>query len=151
MKLFVAQSCPTLCRPMSYRLPGSSVHGISQQEYWSGLPFPSPGIFPTQGSNLGLLHCRQNFFAVWATREYTEELYKRGLNDLDNHDGVIIHLELDILKCEVKWALGSIAASKVSGCDGVLAELFKILKDGASKVLHSICLQIWKTQQWPQD
>ena len=82
--------------------------------------------------------------------EYTEELYKKDLHDPDNHDGVITHLEPDILECEVKWALGSIATNKASGCNGIPAVLFQILKDDAMKVLHSICLQIWKTQQWPQ-
>ena len=80
-------------------------------------------------------------------QEYTEKLYKKGLNDPDNHDGVITHLETDILECEVKWALGCIT----SGGDGILAKLFQILKDDAVKVLHSICQQIWKTQQWPQN
>ena len=84
-------------------------------------------------------------------QEYIEELYKKGLNDPDNHDGVIINLELDILECEVKWALGSITMNKASGGDGIPVELFRILKDDAVKVLHSICQQIWKTQQWPQD
>ena len=84
-------------------------------------------------------------------QEYTEELYKKDLHDLDNHDGVIAHLEPDILECEVKWALESITTNKASGGDGTPVELFQILKDGAVKVLHSICQQIWKTQQWPQD
>ena len=84
-------------------------------------------------------------------QEYTEELHKKGLHDPDNHDGVITYLEPDILECEVKWALGSITKNKASGGDGILAELFQILKDDAVKVLHSICLQIWKTQQWPED
>ena len=84
-------------------------------------------------------------------QEYTEELYKKGLNDLDNHDGVITHLDPDILECEVKWPLGRITTNKASGGDGIPAELFQILKDDAVKVLHSICQQIWKTQQWPQD
>ena len=84
-------------------------------------------------------------------QEYTEELYKKGLNDLDNHDGVITGLEPDILECEVKWALGIITTNKVSGGDGISVELFQILKDDAVKVLHSICQQIWKTQQWTQD
>ena len=83
--------------------------------------------------------------------EYTEDLYKKDLNDLDNHDGVITHLEPDILECEVKWALGSITMNKTSGDDGIPAELFQILKDDAVKVPHSICQQVWKTQQWPQD
>ena len=84
-------------------------------------------------------------------QEYTEELYRKGLNDPDNHDGVITHLEPDILECKVKWALGSIAMIKASGSDGITVELFQILKDDAVKVLHSICQQIWKIQQWPQD
>ena len=84
-------------------------------------------------------------------QEYTEELYKKDLNDLDNHDVVVPHLEPDILECEVKWALGSIAVNKASEGDGIPVELFQIIKDDAAKVLHSICQQIWKTQQWPQD
>ena len=79
-------------------------------------------------------------------QEYTEELYKKGLHDPDNHDGVVTHLEPDILECEVKWALGSITMNKASGGDGIPVELFQILKDDAVKVLHSICQQIWKTQ-----
>ena len=78
-------------------------------------------------------------------QEYTEELYKKDLYDLDNHDGVITHLEPDILECEVKWALGSITTNKASEADGIPAELFQILKDAAAKVLHSVCQQIWKT------
>ena len=81
----------------------------------------------------------------------TEELYKKDLQDPDNHDDLNTHLEPDILECEVKWALGSITMIKASGCDGIRVELFQILKDDAVKVLQSICLQIWKTQQWPQD
>ena len=84
-------------------------------------------------------------------QEYTEELYKKDLHDLDNHDGVITHIEPDILECEVKWALGSNTMNKASGSDGIPDELFQILKDDAVKVLHTICQQIWKTQQWPQD
>ena len=84
-------------------------------------------------------------------QEYTEELYKKDLHDPDNHDGVITHLQPDILECEVKWALESITTNKASGGDGIPVELFQILKDDAVKVLHSICQQIWKTQQWPQD
>ena len=84
-------------------------------------------------------------------QEYTEELYKKDLYDPDNHNGVITHLEPDILECEVKWALGSITTNKASGCDRLPVELFQILKDDAVKVLHSICQLIWKTQQWPQD
>ena len=84
-------------------------------------------------------------------QEYTEKLYKKDLKDPDNHDGMITHLEPDILESEVKWALGSITMNKASGGDGIPGELFPILKDDAVKVLHSICQQIWKTQQWPQD
>ena len=84
-------------------------------------------------------------------QEYTEEVYKKDLHDPDNHDGVITHLEPDILECAVKWALESIITNKPSGGDGIPVELFQILKDDAVKVLHSICQQIWKTQQWPQD
>jgi len=82
-------------------------------------------------------------------QEYTEELYKKDLHNPDNHSGVITHLEPDILKCKVKWALGSITTNKASGGDGTRVELFQILKYDAVKVLHSICQQIWKTQQWP--
>ena len=83
-------------------------------------------------------------------QEYTE-LYKKDLHDQDNHDGMITHLEPDILECEVKWALGRITTNKANGGDGIPVELFQILKDDAVKVLHSICHQVWKTQQWPQD
>ena len=86
-------------------------------------------------------------------QEYTEELFKKDLHDPENHEGVITptHLEPDILECEVKWALESITTNKASGCDTIPVELFQILKDDAVKVLHSICQQVWKTQQWPQD
>ena len=84
-------------------------------------------------------------------KEYTGQLYKKGLNVPDNHDGVVAHLEPDILECEVGWALGNITTDKARGGDGVPAELFTTLKDDALKVLHSILQQIWKTQQWPQD
>ena len=84
-------------------------------------------------------------------QEYTEELYTKDLYDPNNHDGVITHLEPDTLQCEVKWALGKITTNKASGSGGIPAELFQILKDDAVKVLHSICQQIWKTQQWPQN
>ena len=86
------------------------------------------------------------------SQEYPEELHKKDLHNPDNHDGVITHLEPDILECEVKWVfLESITMNKASGGDGIPVELFQILKDDALKVLHSICQQIWKTQQWPQD
>ena len=84
-------------------------------------------------------------------QEYTEELYKNGLNDSDNHNSMVTHLELDILDFEVKWSLGSTAMNKASGGDEIAVELFQILKDEAVKVLHSVCQQIWKTQQWLQD
>ena len=82
-------------------------------------------------------------------QEYTEELHKKDLHDPDNHDSVITHLEPDILECKVRWAIGSITTNKASGGDGIPAELFQILKVGAVKVLHSLCQQIWKSQQWP--
>ena len=84
-------------------------------------------------------------------QEYTEKLYKEALHDPDNHDDMITHLEPDILECKVNWALGRITMNKASGCDGILVELFQTLKDDGMKVLHSVCQQIWKTQQWPQD
>ena len=84
-------------------------------------------------------------------QEYTEELYKKDLHDPDNHDDVITHLEADILECKVKWALGNITMNKASGGDGIPSELLQLQKADAVKVLHSICQQIWKTQQWPQD
>ena len=84
-------------------------------------------------------------------QEYTEELYEKDLHNTYNHDGVITHLEPDILECEVKWALGSFTTNEASGCDGIPVELFQILKDDAVEVLHSIRQQMWKTQQWPQD
>ena len=84
-------------------------------------------------------------------QEYIEELYEKALHDPDNQDGMITHLEPDNLECELKWSLGSITMNKASGGDRIPIELFQILKDDAVKVLHSICQQIWKTQQWPQD
>ena len=83
-------------------------------------------------------------------QEYTKELYKKDLHDPDNHHGAITNLEPDVLECKVKWASGSITVNKVGG-NGISAELFQILKDDAVKILHSICQQIWNTQQWPQD
>ena len=95
---------------------------------------------PTEGGNIK---------KRW--QEYTEDLYKTDLHDLDNHHGVISQLEPDILECKVKWALGSITTNKASGADGIPVELFQILKDDGVNVLHSICQQIWKIQQWLQD
>ena len=84
-------------------------------------------------------------------QEYTEELYKKDFHDPDTHSGVVIHLDPDILECELKWVLECITRNKASGCDGISVELIQILKDDAVKVLHSICQQIWKNQEWPQD
>ena len=89
---------------------------------------------------------------IWKRwQEYTERLYKKDLHDPDNHDGVMTYLEPDSLECKVKWTLGSITINKASGGDGIPAKLFQILKDDTMKILHSMCQQIWKTQQWPQD
>ena len=89
---------------------------------------------------------------IWKRwQEYTERLYKKDLQDPDNHDGVMTYLEPDSLECKVKWTLGSITINKASGGDGIPAKLFQILKDDTMKILHSMCQQIWKTQQWPQD
>ena len=92
------------------------------------------------------LNIQGNINKTW--QEYTEELYKEDLNDPDNHDGMITHLQPDILDCKVKWNLGSITVNKTSGGDGIQAELFQILNAGTVKVLHLKCQQIWKTQQW---
>ena len=91
---------------------------------------------------------KEDFKKWW--QEFTEELYKEDLHDPDNHDGIITHLEPDILECEVKCVLGGITMNRANGDDGIPAELFQILKGDAVKVLHSICQQIWKIQQWPQ-
>ena len=107
---------------MDCSLPGSSTHGIFQARALE-----------------------------WGAIAFSEELYKKDLHDPDNHNGVISHLEPDILECEVKWALGSITTNKAGRGDEIPVELFQILEDDAVKVLHSICQQIWKTQQWPQD
>ena len=123
--------------------------GFSRQECWSGLDFLLQGIFLTQESNPGLPHFRQTLYHLshQGSPEYREELYKKDLHDPDNHDGVITHLELDILECEVKWALGSIPTNKASGGDRTPVELFPILKDDALKVPHSICQ--WRRQWHP--
>ena len=108
-------------------------------------------------ANIGLIKDRNGMDLTEAEdikkrlQEYTEELYKKVLHDQGNHSGLITHLEPDILECEVKWALGSITTNKANGRDGIPVELFQILEDDAVKVLHSICQQIWKTQQWPRD
>ena len=112
------------------------------------------GIFHAKTGTIKDRNCRDltepEDIKKWG-QEDTEELYKKDLHDPDNHDGVITHLEADILECRVKWASGSITMNKARGGDGIPAELFQIQKDDAVKVLHSICQQIWKTQQWPQD
>ena len=110
-------------------------------------------ITGTFHGQMGTIKDRNNkdLIEAKAMQEYTEELYKKDLYDPDNHDGVVTHSEPDILECEVKWTLGSTAASKASGGDGIPPDLFKILNDDAIKVLHSKCQQIRKTQQWPQD
>ena len=120
--------------------------GFSRQEYWSRFPFPSPGDLPDPGIEPGSPALQTD--ALPSEPPVYTILY---LNDLDNHNGVVTHLELNILECEVNWGLGRITTKKASGGDGISAELFQILKDDAVKVLHSICQQIWKTQQWPQD
>ena len=115
-------------------------------------------LFKRIGDNKGILHAKMSTIKVKSVKdlieaeevkkrwqEYPEELYRKGLNDPDNHNGVVTKLEPDILKCEVRWALGSITANKSSESDGIPGELFQILKDDAVKVLHSICQQIWKT------
>ena len=84
-------------------------------------------------------------------QEYKEQLYKKDLHDPDNHDGVITHLEFDILECDITWAFGSITTNKASGGDRIPADLFQILKDGTVTVLHLMCQQVWKNEQWPQD
>ena len=121
-------------------------------------------LFKKIGDTRGTFHAKMSTIKDRNTMDLTEaedtkkrwqesmdELYKKDCNDPDNHNNVITHLEPDILECGVKWALESITGSKASGGDGIPAELFQILKDDAVKVLHSICQQIWKTQQWPQD
>ena len=145
----------------TFSLPGSSVRGIFQARVleWVTISFSRGSSQTRDWTWVSCIAGRR--FTVWATREEedtkkrwqedTEELYKKGLHDPDNHDGVITNLEPDILECEVKWALESITTNKASGGDGIPVELIQILKDDAVEVLHSICQQIWKTQQWPQD
>ena len=122
-----------LLRPWNF--PGKST-GVDSH-------FLLQGIFLAQGLNLGLPHCRQTLYYV--SHQGSQKNYKKDLHCLDNHDGVITHLEPDILECKVKRALGSIIRNKASGGDGIPVELIQILKDDAVKVLHSICQQIWKT------
>ena len=130
------------------------------KQKWERLEISSRKLRDTKGTfheKTGLIKNRNGMDLTEAEdikkrwQEYTEKLYKKDLHDPDNHHGVITYLEPDILECEVKWALESISMNKASGCDGIPVELFQFLKDDAVKVLHSICQQIWKTQQWPQD
>ena len=119
-------------------------------------PTRLPQLWDSQGKNTGvgchfLLQCDLQRLVLLLTNKPDVQQYKKDLHNPDNHNGVITHLEPDILECEVKWALGSITMNKASGGDGIPVELFQILKDDAVKVLHSICQQICKTQQWPQD
>ena len=127
--------------------------GFSRQEYWSGVPLPSPKIRDTKGifhAKIGTIKNRNGMELTEAEdvkkrwQEYTEELYKKDFHDPDNHVGVITHLEPNILKCKVKWALGNNTMNKASGSDRIPVELFQILKDDAVKVLHSICQQSWE-------
>ena len=115
------------------------------------LPFPSPRDLPNQGSEPGSPALQSDSLPSKPPRKSTDLYTILYLNDLDNHDGVVAHLELNILECEVKWGLGRITTKKASGGDGISVELFQILEDDAVKVLHSICQKIWNTQQWPQD
>ena len=139
---------------VAHQVPPSM--GFSRQEYWSGSPFPSPGDLPDPGIKPKSPTLQADALTSeppgkpdikkgW--QEYTEELYKKDLHDPDNHDGVITHLEPDILEYAVKCTLGSITTNKASGGDRIEVELFQILKDAAAKVLHSICQQIRKTQK----
>ena len=147
----VAQSCPTLCDPMNSSTPGLPVHhqlpeftqthvhrvcDAIQPSHPLSSPSP-PAPNPSQHQSLLQWEEAEDIKKRW--QEYTEELYKNDLHDPDNHDGVITHLEPDILECEVKWALESITTNKASGGDRIPVELFQILKDDAVKVLHSIC------------
>ena len=142
----VAQSRPTLCDPMDYSLTARlhCLWNFPGKNTGMGCHFLLQGILPNPGiesmSPVSLAQTDSSplcHLGRW--QEYTEELYKKGLNDLDNHEGVVIHLESDILEVEVKWALGSITTNKVSGGDGIPDKLFKILKDDVVKVLYSLC------------
>ena len=137
---------------MDCSLPGSSVHGIFQAIVleWVAISFSRGSSRPRDRTRVSPIVDRS--FTVWATREVKQSKVEKKfyLHDPDNHHGVITGLEPDILEWEVKWALGNLTMNKADGGDGIPVELFQILKD-AVKVLHSICQQIWKTQQWPQD
>ena len=129
---------------MNGNLPGPSIHGLFQARILEWV-----AISTIKDRNGMELTEAEDIKKRW--QEYTEELYKKDLHDPDNHKGVITHLEPDILECSVKWALGSIITNKASGGGGIPVELLQILKEDAVKVLHSLCQQIWKTQQWSQD
>ena len=115
----------------------------------NGMDLTEKKILRRGGKNTQKNCMKKILIKIWKNYTLGIEVHKKGLNDLDNHDGVLTHVKADILKCEVKWALGRIATNKAS--DGIPAELFQVLNDDAMKMLHSICQQIWKTQQWPQD
>ena len=132
------QPCPTLCDSLDCSPPGSLSVAFSRQEYWSGLPCPPPGDLLETGIKPTSL--------MFPARQ-VGSLHQHHLLYPDNHDGVLTHLEPDILECEVKWALGSITTNKASGGDRIPAELLQILKDDSVKVLHSMCQQTWNTQQ----
>ena len=140
--MFLSEQCKEI--EENNRL-GKTRDRLKKTEDTKGIFNAKMGIKGRNGSNLR----EAEEIKMW--QEYIEELYKKGLNDPDNHDGVVTHLEPDIQECKVKWALGSNSTNKASGGDGIPAELFQILKDGAVKVLHSICQQLWKTWQWSQD
>ena len=172
------QLCPTLCDPIDGSPPGSPIPGILQARTleWVAISFSNASKWKVKVKSLSRVRpsatpwtaafqappsmgfSRQEYlsgvplpYPKNTQKNYTEEVYKKDLHDPDNHDGMITHLEPDILECEVKWALESITTKKASEGDGIPVELFQILKDDAVKVLHSICQQIWKTQHWPQD
>ena len=179
----VTKWCLILVTPWTVACQAPLSVGFPRQEYRSGLPFPSPGYLPNQGSNLGLLCCRQILYQLryqgthnkhgsiqktkgwrhnssskcpkmdWCKQKtiHKRTKQKRTKQNLDNHNGVITQLEPDILECEVKWTSGSITMNKASGGDGNPIDPFQILKHDAVKVLHTICQQIWKTQQCLQD
>ena len=115
------------------------------------MPLPSPGDLPNPGTKPRSPELQADSLPSEPPGKSTEVLYKKDLNDLDNHNGVVTYLEPDILECEAKWALGFITMNKASGGDEIPAELCQILKDDTVEVLQSICQQIWKTQQWPQN
>ena len=157
--------CSCLENPRDRGAWWAAVYGVAQS--WTQLKrlsSSSRALFKKTGDNKGTFHARMSTIKDRNSKDlteadrikkrwqkWTEKLYKNGFNDLDNHSGVVTHQEPDILECEVKLALGNITANKAWEGDRIPAELFQILTDDAVKVLHSICQQIWKAQQWPQD